>query len=89
MTIIVDARGLPCPTPVIRAALAAQDAEPGTVLEIWWTDPSADNDIPVWARMRGHTVLGSESLADADRETPSSDGGSARVTRIRVGTGGR
>ena len=23
-----------------------------------WSDPAARHDIPAWARMRGHTVLG-------------------------------
>lgn len=86
MTTVVDARGLPCPTPVIRAALAAQEAEPGTVLEIWWTDPSAATDIPVWARMRGHNVLSSEPLGDV---AEPGDGRPAWVTRVRVRTGDR
>lgn len=86
MTTVVDARGMPCPTPVIRAALAAQEARPGTVLAIWWTDPSADTDIPAWARMRGHSVLGTERLGD---EATPADGRPAWVTRVRVGTGGR
>lgn len=62
---VVDARGLRCPAPVIRLARAAKDASPGTVLTVWWTDPAARHDIPAWARMRGHTVIGTDPLPDA------------------------
>ena len=73
---VVDARGLRCPAPVIRLARAARDASPGTVLTVWWTDPAARHDIPAWARMRGHTVLGSEPLPD----------GESYATRVRINT---
>ena len=71
--LVVDARGLACPAPVILLATAARDAlgtgrASGGVVEItvWWTDPAAEYDIPAWARMRGHEVLGTELLRDAD-----------------------
>jgi tRNA 2-thiouridine synthesizing protein A len=63
--LVVDARGLRCPLPVIRLAEAARDATVGTVVEVWATDPAARADIPAWCRMRGHTYLG-EVDADAD-----------------------
>lgn len=62
--VVVDARGLRCPLPVIRAAAAARDLPAGSVLEVRWTDPAARHDVPAWARMRGHEVLGTERLGD-------------------------
>ncbi|MCR1983680.1 sulfurtransferase TusA family protein [Cellulosimicrobium cellulans] len=59
---VVDARGLRCPLPVIRLAAAARDLAPGRRLTVWSTDPAARLDVPAWARMRGHTVVGEEPL---------------------------
>jgi TusA-related sulfurtransferase len=56
---VVDARGLRCPLPVIRLAAAARDAAPGARLTVLATDPAAEHDVPAWARMRGHVVVGS------------------------------
>ena len=74
---VVDARGLRCPAPVIALARVARALPPGSVVTVWWTDPAARHDIPAWARMRGHEVLGTAPLAD----TPE-----AHVTEIRLGT---
>lgn len=65
---VVDARGLRCPLPVIRLAAAARDRDPGTRLTVWSTDPAARLDVPAWARMRGHTVVGDEPLARDDHD---------------------
>ena len=71
--VVVDARGLRCPLPVIRLAEAARDAAPGSVIDVWATDPAARADIPAWGRMRGQEDLG---------EMPT-DGGHAAY-RVRV-----
>jgi tRNA 2-thiouridine synthesizing protein A len=56
--VVLDARGLRCPLPVIRVARAAMSATAGTVIEVWATDPAARADIPAWCRMRGQHYLG-------------------------------
>jgi TusA-related sulfurtransferase len=61
--VLVDARGLRCPLPVIRLAERALAAGPGVVIEVWASDPAARADIPAWCRLRGHDYLGA-----ADRE---------------------
>ncbi len=60
----VDARGLRCPMPVIRLAKAARDLPDGAVVTVLATDPAARHDVPAWARMRGHTLLGVEDAAE-------------------------
>lgn len=57
VAVVVDARGLRCPAPVIRLARAARDAAPGTELTVLSTDPAAVHDVPAWARMRGHELV--------------------------------
>ena len=74
---LVDARGLRCPLPVIRLAAAALDLPDGAVVEVLATDPAAVHDVPAWARMRGHTWLGSSTDPD----------GSLRL-RVRLGRSG-
>lgn len=73
--VVVDARGLRCPLPVVRLAAAARDRAPGERLVVWSTDPAARHDVPAWARMRGHRVVGEETLpadgGDGRDETPT------------------
>ena len=59
--IIVDARRLLCPMPVIRAQNQVKTLEPGTLVEVICTDPGALNDIPAWARINGHKVMETHS----------------------------
>lgn len=56
-TVDVDARGLRCPAPVLRAAAAARAVPAGTLLRVTATDPAAAVDLPAWARMRGHVLV--------------------------------
>lgn len=57
---VVDARDLRCPLPVIMLARAAEGLPPGELVEVLATDPAAEHDVPAWARMRGHRVVGSQ-----------------------------
>jgi tRNA 2-thiouridine synthesizing protein A len=74
--VVVDARGLRCPMPVIRLAREAAARPPGTTIEVLATDPAARHDVPAWARMRGHAMVGTR-----DEE------GVLRLT-VRLGTPG-
>jgi tRNA 2-thiouridine synthesizing protein A len=55
---VLDARRLLCPMPVIRTQQRVESLQPGDTLEVICTDPGAQNDIPAWCRVHGHTVLG-------------------------------
>jgi len=55
--VVVDARGLLCPAPVIALAKAARALPAGSRVTVLATDPAARADVPAWARMRGHQVL--------------------------------
>ena len=52
----LDARGLMCPMPVIRAQDRVKELSPGDRLMVTCTDPGAKNDIPAWCRINGHAV---------------------------------
>ena len=64
--LIIDARRLLCPLPVIELARAARSAPPGTTLTVLVTDPAARHDVPAWARLRGHDLLGVVQTPDED-----------------------
>ena len=53
----LDARGLLCPLPVIRAQDKIATLAPGTLLDLFATDPGVLHDIPAWCRVHGHEVL--------------------------------
>lgn len=62
--LVVDARHLRCPRPVIELAKAARDVPPGTILTVLTTDPAARHDVPAWARLRGHALIAITQTAD-------------------------
>jgi tRNA 2-thiouridine synthesizing protein A len=57
---VVDARGQRCPQPVIALARRARDLPAGSLVVVLATDPAARVDIPAWARLRGHEMVGIE-----------------------------
>ena len=63
-TVILDARRLLCPMPVIRVQDRVADLEPGTRLEAYCTDPGALIDIPAWCRINGHQIVETRTEGD-------------------------
>ena len=57
---VLDATGLRCPLPVLRARKTLRDVAPGGILEIRATDASAPADFEAFCREAGHTLLGVE-----------------------------
>jgi tRNA 2-thiouridine synthesizing protein A len=54
----LDARGLKCPLPVLRARKALQAVTAGGELRVRATDPSAVKDFTAFCAENGHTLLG-------------------------------
>ncbi len=57
---ILDATGLKCPIPVLRARKAMKPLSMGDVLEIHATDPSALMDFKNFCETTGHEFISSE-----------------------------
>ncbi len=53
----LDARGMTCPMPSVKTALALEDMAPGEVIEVITDDPVSKQDLPVWAQGTGNEVL--------------------------------
>ena len=62
--VILDARRLLCPMPVILVQNRVAELQPGTLVEAICTDPGALNDIPAWCRINGHKVKETRSQGD-------------------------
>ncbi len=62
--VVIDASGLKCPLPVLKARKAIKSMETGAVLEITSTDPASPLDFKHWCRSSGHDMLSAE-----ERET--------------------
>ncbi|HEY3368931.1 MAG TPA: sulfurtransferase TusA family protein [Symbiobacteriaceae bacterium] len=55
----LDARGLQCPMPVVKAKKAIDSLQPGQILLILATDPGSCADFAAWSRSTGHPLLSS------------------------------
>ena len=55
--VLLDARRLLCPLPVIRTQDAIEKLNPGEIILVTSTDPGAKIDIPSWCRINDHEVL--------------------------------
>ena len=55
----LDARGLNCPLPILKAKKALGGLEPGQVLRILATDPGSVKDFEAFANQTGNELLSS------------------------------
>jgi tRNA 2-thiouridine synthesizing protein A len=53
----LDATGLICPLPVLRARRALRDLADGAVLEMRATDPASRKDVPAFCAATGHALV--------------------------------
>lgn len=56
--IILDAKGLACPMPIVKTKKAMKQLEAGQILEVQATDKGSRADLKAWAESTGHHYLG-------------------------------
>ena len=61
----LDARGLNCPLPILRAKKALTDMSTGQVLKIVATDPGSVKDFQAFSKQTGNELL---SHGEANKE---------------------
>lgn len=61
----LDARGLNCPLPILRAKKALNELSSGQVLKIVATDPGSVKDFQAFSKQTGNELL---SHAEANKE---------------------
>ena len=54
---VLDARGLLCPMPVVKAAKEMKALDEGQVLKLLATDRGSIADVPAWAEDTGNELL--------------------------------
>lgn len=54
---VVDARGLNCPMPLLKAKKALNESPPGGLVRVHATDPGSVRDFEVFAQQSGHALL--------------------------------
>lgn len=64
----IDARGMPCPGPLMSLIGAIREAQVDDVLEVMSSDEGSRTDIPAWLQKAGHELI----------EVVDQDDGSAR-----------
>lgn len=53
----IDARGMPCPGPLMSLIGAIREAEVGDVIEVLSSDEGSATDIPAWLTKAGHELV--------------------------------
>ena len=61
-----DARGEPCPLPILRLARELRGIGPGQIVALLADDPAAREDVTVWTRRAGHALLAWERATGHD-----------------------
>ena len=59
---ILDARGLSCPLPILKASKTLRAMEAGQTLELLANDPGAVEDVPDFCQSAGHELLETSEL---------------------------
>ena len=62
---LLDARGLLCPLPVLKARKRLQSLLPGGLLQMLADDPAAVIDVPHFCAENGHTLVETRTQGDA------------------------
>lgn len=57
--LLIDAKGLSCPMPIVKVKKGMTELKPGQVVELQATDKGSMADIKAWADSTGHQYLGS------------------------------
>ena len=57
ITRTIDARGMPCPGPLMSLIGAIRESQVGDVIEVLSSDAGSNTDIPAWVAKARHRLL--------------------------------
>jgi tRNA 2-thiouridine synthesizing protein A len=57
ITLMVDARGLSCPMPIVKTAQAVKTIPSGAALELLATDGGSIKDVAAWCKATGNELI--------------------------------
>lgn len=55
----LDARGLNCPLPILKAKKSIRDLKPGEIMHVVATDSGSANDFPLFCKQTGNELVDS------------------------------
>ena len=61
---LLDAKGLRCPLPVLKARKALKDLPVGSILRVLATDPGAIKDFEAFCKTASYRLLGATQAGD-------------------------
>ncbi len=67
ITQTIDARGLSCPMPIVKTAMAVKGLPSGSIVELIATDAGSVKDVAAWCRATGHELIQQTSDATVYR----------------------
>jgi len=62
--VVLDATGLNCPMPLLKAKKALNELAGGALLRVIATDPGSVRDFEVFSKQSGHELLESQHIDD-------------------------
>jgi tRNA 2-thiouridine synthesizing protein A len=62
--LVLDAKGMNCPLPILKTKKALQTLQPGALLEVLATDPGAAADFESFCRQTGNQLVSSSKEGD-------------------------
>ena len=65
--LIVDAKGLSCPMPIVKAKKGIDSLASGQVMQLEATDKGSVKDFQGWVKQTGHEILSVEEVGDVFR----------------------
>jgi rhodanese-related sulfurtransferase/TusA-related sulfurtransferase len=79
--LILDAKGLACPMPIVKTKKAMNTLESGQVLEVLATDKGSKADIKAWAQSSGHQYIGTIEEGDVLKHYLRKSSGEEKLER--------
>ena len=55
--LVIDAKGLACPMPLVRAKKGIDSIQPGQTMELQTTDKGSMKDFQAWVKQMNHEML--------------------------------
>jgi TusA-related sulfurtransferase len=55
--LVIDAKGLACPMPIVKAKKGIDSLSVGQTMEVITTDKGSMNDFQAWVNQSGHELL--------------------------------
>ena len=64
IAIEVDARGLKCPLPILKAKKALAEVQSGELLKVLCTDAGSVRDFQAFCKQTGHALVDQQTVGD-------------------------